>query len=61
MEFLVSIYEKTNVGAFFRGHKTIEAKNMEEAVKIAQLPKDLQDIAMVEVTPLFRNNIDSNY
>lgn len=51
MEFIASIYEKTNKGAFFRGQKVIEAESIEEAMKEAELPADLRKIATVEVSP----------
>lgn len=54
MEFMASIYEKTNNGAFFRGHKIIEAENIEDAMKKAELPVDLREIATVEVSPVSR-------
>lgn len=60
MEFIANIYEKTNKGPFFRGQKVIEAENIEEAMKEAELPKELRDIAMVEVIPK-HYGIETNY
>lgn len=51
MEFIASIYEKINKDVFFRGMKVIEAENIEQAMKEAELPEDLRDIALVELSP----------
>ncbi len=42
MEFIASIYEKTNKGAFFRGQKVIEAESIEEAMKEDSRPQNSQ-------------------
>lgn len=52
MEYMASIYEKTNDGEFFRGHKVIAATSVEEAMKKAELPEDLREIATVRVTQI---------